>query len=119
MLATPDGRRRVTEVIARQFAVPDKLVNDLRGRRMGYGDVAIVLALSRQVVRQERTLTPQQAVDRVAARRKSGQDWASVARDLDLRLADVVGDLKKADKQLTRLDTPRTARTDRAGTPRR
>jgi len=32
--ATPDGRRRVAETIAKQFNVPEKLVNDLRGRKV-------------------------------------------------------------------------------------
>src|SRR6267378_964320 len=35
--ATPDGRRRVAETIAKQFNVPEKLVNDLRGRKVADG----------------------------------------------------------------------------------
>jgi hypothetical protein len=119
MLATPDGRRRVPETIARQFGVPEKLVNDLRGRRMGYSEVTVALALSHQLMKRERALTQQQAVDRIVTLRKSGQDWGLVARDLSLRLADVVGEVKKADKQLARLDTARTARAARAEKPAR
>src|SRR6266699_473729 len=39
MAATPDGRRRVSEMIAKQFNVPEKLVNDLRGRKINYGEI--------------------------------------------------------------------------------
>jgi len=51
------------------------------------------------------------AVDRIVALRKS-QDWTAVARGLDLSLSDVVADLKKAEKQLAKLDTVKTARAE-------
>jgi hypothetical protein len=111
MAASPGGRRRVAETIARQFGVPEKSVNDLRARRMTYGEVAIALSLSQHWMRRDKTLTVPRAVDRIVALRKS-QDWAAVARGLDLFLGDVVGDLKKAQKQLAKLDTVKTARAE-------
>lgn len=111
MAASPGGRRRVAETIARQFGVPEKSVNDLRARRMTYGEVAIALSLSQQWMRRDRALTLPRAVDRIVALRKS-QDWAAVARGLDLSLSDVVADLKKAEKQLAKLDTVKTARAE-------
>src|SRR5688572_14109781 len=48
--ATPDGRRRVAETIAKQFNVPEKLVNDLRGRKIGYGELTVAMALSQQQI---------------------------------------------------------------------
>lgn len=111
MSATPDGRRRVAETIARQFNVSEKVVNDLRGRKLGYGEVTVALALSQQLGKRDRTLTQQQAVDRIAALRKSGQGWGVIARDLNLKLGDVVSDVKKTDTQLAKLDTVKTARS--------
>jgi hypothetical protein len=111
MAASPGGRRRVAETIARQFGVPEKSVNDLRARRMTYGEVAIALSLSQQWMRRDKALTLPQAADRIAALRKS-QHWAAVARGLDLSLFDVVADLKKAEKQLAKLDTVKTARAE-------
>ena len=113
MAASPDGRRRVAEAIASQFGVPDnKIVNDLRARRMGYGEVTIALALAQQLTKRDRTLTQHQALDKLVARRKAAQGWGVVARDLGLKLGDVISDVKKADKQLAKLDAARLARAE-------
>jgi hypothetical protein len=112
MAASPNGRRRVAEAIARQFSVPEPSVNALRARRMGYGELTIALALSQQLLRRDRSLSPQQAIDRIVAARTSGQ-WGPVARELNLRLADVITDVKKAGKQLAKLDAATTARAEK------
>lgn len=111
--SSPDGRRRVPETIARQFNVPEKVVNDLRAKRMSYGEVTIALALSQQLMKRDKALGQQQALDRVMAMRKPGQGWGVVARDLGLKLDDVVGDVKRTDKQLSKFDTVRAAKADR------
>ena len=107
--ATPDGRRRIVETIAKQFNVPEKLVNDLRGRKIAYGEITVALALSQQLIKREK-VTQQQALDRVLGARKSGQGWGALARDLGLKLPDVVSDVKKADKQVAKLVTVKAAR---------
>lgn len=112
LAASPDGRRRVADAIARQLGVPEKLVNELRARRMGYGEATITLALAQQLLKRERGLTLQQAIDRVLALRAS-HGWGVVARDLGLKLGDVVSDVKRADKQLAKLDAVRTARAEK------
>jgi hypothetical protein len=113
MAATPDGRRRVAETIAKQFNVPDKLVNELRARKMGYGDVTVTLALSQQLMKREKTLSQQQAVDRIVGLRKSSQNWGVIARELGLKLGDAVSDVKKMDKQLAKLDTVKMAKAEK------
>jgi hypothetical protein len=112
MVSTPDGRRRVTETIAKQFSVSDKVVNDLRAKKMGYGEVSIALALSQQLMRRERALTQQQALDKVQASRKTG-GWGGVARDLGLKLGQVVSEVKAADKQVAKLDVVKAARAEK------
>ena len=105
MSGSPDGRQRVSETIARRFNVPDKVVQDLRARRMGYGEVTITLALSQQLMK--RGMTQQHAIDRLVGLRRSGQGWGLVARDLGLKLGDGISDVKKTDKQLAKLDEVR------------
>src|SRR5712664_1972914 len=39
--STPEGRRRVTETIAKQFKVSESVVEGLRNRRLGYGEVTV------------------------------------------------------------------------------
>ena len=106
--ATPDGRRRVAETIAKQFNVPEKLVNDLRGRKVADGEITAALALSQQLMKHDK-VSRQQALDRILAARKSGQGWGAIARNLGLKLGDVVTDVKKTDKQLAKLTTVKVA----------
>jgi hypothetical protein len=110
--ATPDGRRRVAETIAKQFSVPEKLVNDLRGRKIGYGEITVAVALSQQLIKRDK-VTQQQALEKVLGLRKSGHGWGVIARDLGLKLTDAVSAVKKTDKQLAKLDTGRTTKAAR------
>jgi hypothetical protein len=114
MSGSPDGRQRVSETIARRFNVPEKVVNDLRARRMGYGEVTITLALSQQLMK--RGMTQQQALDKVIGLRTSGRGWGVVARDLGLKLGDVVSDVKKTDRQLAKLDVGKPAGAEKPDT---
>jgi hypothetical protein len=100
--ATPDGRKRIAEAIAKEMKVSDKLVSDLRGRKLGYGEITVALALSQQLMKREK-VTQQQALDRVLGPRKSGQGWGAIARDLGLKLDDVLSEVKKTDKRLAKL----------------
>jgi len=100
--ATPDGRKRIAEAIAKQMDVSDKLVTDLRGRKLGYGEITVALAFSRQLMKRDK-LTQQQALDRVLSPRRSGQGWGAIARDMGLKLDDVLSDVKKTDKRLVKL----------------
>jgi hypothetical protein len=111
MAAAPDGRRRVTEAIAGQFGVADKVVDELRARKMGYGEVSITLALSQQLMKTG--LSQQQAIDKVLGMRKSGMGWGVVARDLGLKLGRVISDVKRADTQLVKLDAVNAAKTEK------
>jgi len=100
--ATPDGRKRIAEAIAKQMDVSDKLVTDLRGRKLGYGEITVALAFSRQLMKRDK-LTQQQALDRVLSPRRSGQGWGAIARDMGLKLDDVLSEVKKTDKRLVKL----------------
>jgi hypothetical protein len=101
--ATTDGRKRIAEAIAKQMDVTDKLVMDLHGRKLGYGELTVALALSRQLMKRDK-VTQQQALDRVLGQRRSGQGWGAIARDLGLKLDDALTDVKKTDKRLAKLD---------------
>ena len=100
--ATPDGGRRATRVIARQFDVPANLVNDLHGQGIGYGEVATSLALSRQLVTRDK-VKREQAIERIVSVRRSGQGWAALAHALDLNLGQVLADVRKTDADVTAL----------------
>jgi hypothetical protein len=103
LAATAEGRKRIAVAIAKQMDVSDKLVSDLRGRKLGYGELTVALGLSRQLMKRDK-LTQQQALDRVLNPRRAGQGWGAIARDLGLKLDDTLSDVKKTEQRLAKLD---------------
>ena len=95
---TSDGQQRVTERIASQFKVEPSVVTDLRSRKLGFGGAAIALALSQELMKQDATLAPQAALDKILAERAAGKGWGVIAHDLGLKLGPVVSEVKKAEK---------------------
>jgi hypothetical protein len=95
---TPDGRRRVTERIARQFKVQPAVVTDLRSRLGGYGQATVALALSQEVMKRDRTLSQQAALDKTVALRQAGKGWGVIAHELGLKLGGVASEVKRAEK---------------------
>src|SRR5437867_1729054 len=57
---------------------------------------------SQQLMKHDK-ISRQQAVDRILAARKSGQGWASLSRGFGLKVADLLSDVKKTDKQVAKL----------------
>jgi hypothetical protein len=100
---TPDGQRRLNERLARQFNVDPSLVAGLRDRRFSYGQATIALALSQQLMKQDKTLSQQAALDKIVAERQAGKGWGVIAHSLDLKLGRVISDVKKADTAATHI----------------
>ena len=102
-VAAPGGRARVSGVIGTQLGVPEKVVGELRERKVSYGELTVALALSRQLMKHEK-VTLAKAVDRILALRASGQGWAAIAGSLGLKLAET---LEQVQKVHTRISTAR------------
>ena len=96
--STPDGQRRVTERIAKQFNVQPSVVTDLRSRKLGFGGATIALALSQELMKRDSSLSQQAALDSILAQREAGKGWGVIAQGLDLKLGHVVSEVKKAEK---------------------
>jgi hypothetical protein len=96
--STPDGQRRVTERIAKEFKVQPAVVTDLRNRIGGYGQATIALALSQELMKRDKTLTQQAALNMILAQRQAGKGWGVIAHDLGVKLGHVVSQVKKAEK---------------------
>jgi len=95
---TPDGQRRVTERIAKEFKVQPSVVTDLHSRVGGYGQATIALALSQELMKQDKTLSQQAALDHIVALRQEGKGWGVIAHELGVKLGHVVSDVKRAEK---------------------
>ncbi len=112
--ATPEGQRRVTQALAKQFKVPESVVTDLRNPKPGYGGVAITLALSDELMKRDKSLTRQQAIDSIVARHQAGQGWGVIARDLGLKLGHVVSEVKKTEKHVADVSHARSEKAEKA-----
>lgn len=102
--ATPEGQRRVTEAIAKEFKVDPSVVTDLRNRKMGFGEITTALALSQELMKRDKTLTQQQALDSILAKRAGGEGWGKIAHDLNLKLGHVRSEVEKAEKNVARVE---------------
>lgn len=98
----PGGVERVTERLSNQFNVPRETITDLRGQRLGFGEIAILLALSQRTGR---------STDELLQEFRSGKGWGRIARDNNLNLGSVVSDVNRA--------APSRRDTDTSGRPAR
>ena len=96
--STPDGQRRVTERIAKEFKVQTSVVTDLRNRIGGYGQATIALALSQELMKKDKTLSQSAALAQVVALRQERKGWGVIAKELGVKLGHVVSEVKKAAK---------------------
>src|SRR6266403_1689188 len=96
--STPDGQRRVTERIAKEFKVQPAVVTDLRNRIGGYGQATIALALSQELMKTNKTLSQPAALEQVVALRQARKGWGAIAKELGVKLGHVVSEVKKAEK---------------------
>jgi len=120
--STSEGQRRLDERLAKQFNVDPSVVTDLRDRHFSYGQATIALALSQELMKQDKTLSQQAALDKIVAERQAGKGWGLIAHDLHLKLGHVVSEVKKADKTADHIagkpDKPdHVAKVDKADKP--
>ena len=108
---SPDGQKRITDTIAKQFKVDPSLVTSLRNRRVGFGEATVALALSQELMKHDKSLKQQQALDQILAKRAGGEGWGRIAQDFGLKLGRVRADVERAEKQVARLE--RSDKTER------
>jgi len=101
---TPDGQKQVTTAIANQFKVDPSVVTGLRSRKLGFGEATVALALSQELMKRDKTLNQQQALDQILAKRSGGQGWGQIAQDFGLKLGRVRAEVERAEKRVARLD---------------
>lgn len=96
--STPEGTERVITRLADEFEVPDSTVRGLRAQGLGFGEIAIALALARQLSGPERSLDD--AIVLVVNERRAGAGWGQIALDHDLNLGRALSDVKRSDKSV-------------------
>ena len=96
--STPEGQHRLDDRLAKQFKVDPSVVSGLRARGFSYGQSTIALALSQELMKKDKTLTQQQALDKIVAERQAHKGWGVIAHENGLKLGHVISAVKKADK---------------------
>jgi len=78
--------------LAAQFNVPEKTVDDLRAKGLGWGEVTIDLAMAQKLSSANPKLYPTMAdaLNKIASLRASGEGWGKIAKDLGFKLGPVV-----------------------------
>ncbi len=84
-------------------------VQDLRAKRLGFGEISILLALAaKQPSGHPKT------VDQILAMRQGGEGWGELARDLGYKnLGKVVSSVKATDKGVTRVASEHGPQVDK------
>lgn len=84
-------------------------VQDLRGKRLGFGEISILLALT-----AKQSSTNPKTVDQILTMRESKEGWGKVARDLGYKnLGSVISSVKATDKGVTRVTSDRGPQVDK------
>jgi len=96
--STPEGQQRLSDRLAKQFKVDASVVSGLRARGLSYGQSTIALALSQELMKQDKTLTQQAALDKLLAERQAHKGWGVIAQEYGLKLGHVISEVKRADK---------------------
>ncbi len=92
----------------RELTVQD--VQDLRAKRLGFGEISILLALT-----AKQTGSTPKAVNEILAMRQRGEGWGQLARDLGYRnLGSVIASVKATDKGLAKVGTERARQPEKA-----
>jgi len=92
--AKPDGEKAVVKRLAAEFKTPETQVQSLRDKKLGYGEVAIVLSLAQTLpggatdANVQRVLTLRQGPPVMG--------WGQVAQQLGTKLGKTVSRVRKA-----------------------
>jgi len=109
-----EGQQPITETIAKQFKVDPSVVTSLRNRRIGFGEATVALALSQELMKQDKTYNQQRALDQILAKRAGGEGWGRIAQDLGIKLGRVRSEVERAEKKVARLERAEKAGKDKS-----
>lgn len=91
---SPEGAGKVTERLKADFGVDDARVGALRDKKLGYGEISVVLALAGQLPGGINDANVQRVTDLRQGPPKTG--WGKVAKSLGVKLGPVISGVKRA-----------------------
>ena len=111
--AKPDGEKAVLKEIEAEFKVSNAQVQALRDRKLGYGEIAIVLSLTKNIPGG----ITEENLQRVLSMRQGPPvaGWGQVAQQLGAKLGTTVSQIKKMNNDSNREIKKDHARAGTAG----
>ncbi len=84
----PLGKHAIVQLLKKEFNVDEALINDLRTRKMGYGEIAVILSLAQQMPGR----TADVKVNKILSIRQDAPaaGWGMISNKLGLKLGMVV-----------------------------
>jgi len=92
------GRAAVVKRLENEFKVKESQINDLRSKKLGYGEIGIALSLAQQMPGGITNENIQKVMDLRQGEGKTG--WGNVAKQLNLNLGKVVSQEQKISHEL-------------------
>ena len=112
--AKPDGEKAVLTEFKEVFKVSEAQVQALRDRKIGYGEIAVVLSLTQKMPGGVTDMNAQKVLSMRQGPPTAG--WGQVARLLGAKLETTVSQVKKMNNDSNREIKKDHARTGKAGT---
>jgi hypothetical protein len=113
--AKPDGEKAVLKRINAEFKFEDAQVLSLRDRKLGYGEIAVVLSLAQKMPGGVTEANVQKVLSMRQGPPEAG--WGQVARQLGVKLGVTVSQVKKMNNDANReikKDHARAGKADKA-----
>lgn len=87
-------------------------VRDLRAKKLGYGEISTLLALTAK----QPNSTTAKSLDQILAMRQAGEGWGELARNLGYRhLGSVVKRVQETDRGVTKVALQQSEKPDKSG----
>lgn len=105
------GQENRAQTLAKQFNVDPGVVNNLRTRKHGWGEVTIELAMAQRLTQTDAQTYPTMAdaLNKIDALRADKMGWGKIAKDLGFKLGPVVSAAMHTRNELRRESQPANA----------
>ncbi len=115
--ATSGDQQAKVDALAKQYNVEPTVVQQMRDKRQGWGEISIQLAMARQLAAKDPATYPtfQDALDKVQDSRASGTGYGRMAKDLGFKLGPVISDARRSKAEFqSSVETERPARPEKS-----
>jgi hypothetical protein len=93
---TPEGEKAVVERLEKEFKVDDARINGLRGQKLGYGEIAIVLAMAQKMTGGITDANVKTIMSMREGTPKQG--WGVIAKKLGTKLGPTISSVERLEK---------------------